>query len=171
MFAFHGAANINQYAAYAQDSMTFGHLTFNIGSRPGPLRRPGVEVRSAAARWASRRTLSALEPCFARRTPEPSKRRSTENRCCRAPPESAAWPATSSVRSRCPSRPVFPQSVQWRLAAVDRPVFPHRRRLFLEIHAANAFDFSTLLNTTITFPIAWNNTANDGVTGLLAPST
>lgn len=29
----------------------------------------------------------------------------------------------------------------------------------------NAFDFSTLLNTTITFPIAWHNSKNDGVTG------
>ena len=29
----------------------------------------------------------------------------------------------------------------------------------------NAYDFSTLLNTTITFPIAWHNSKNDGVTG------
>ena len=29
----------------------------------------------------------------------------------------------------------------------------------------NAYDFSTLLNTTITFPIAWNNSKLDGVTG------
>ena len=29
----------------------------------------------------------------------------------------------------------------------------------------NAYDFSTLLNTTITFPIAWHNSKLDGVTG------
>jgi hypothetical protein len=29
----------------------------------------------------------------------------------------------------------------------------------------NAFDFSTLLNSTITFPIAWHNSKLDGVTG------
>ena len=29
----------------------------------------------------------------------------------------------------------------------------------------NAFDFNTLLNTTITFPIAWHNSKLDGVTG------
>src|SRR5208283_943945 len=32
----------------------------------------------------------------------------------------------------------------------------------------NAFDFSTLLNTTITFPIAWHNSKTDGVTGRLS---
>ena len=29
----------------------------------------------------------------------------------------------------------------------------------------NAYDFSTLLNTTITFPIAWHNSKLDGITG------
>jgi hypothetical protein len=32
----------------------------------------------------------------------------------------------------------------------------------------NAFDFSTLLNTTLTFPIAWHNSKLDGVTGRLS---
>jgi hypothetical protein len=32
----------------------------------------------------------------------------------------------------------------------------------------NAYDFSTLLNTTITFPIAWHNSKLDGVTGRLS---
>ena len=32
----------------------------------------------------------------------------------------------------------------------------------------NAYDFSTLLNTTITFPIAWHNSKNDGVTVVAA---
>ena len=31
----------------------------------------------------------------------------------------------------------------------------------------NAYDFSTLLNTTITFPIAWHNSKIDGFTGAL----
>ena len=29
----------------------------------------------------------------------------------------------------------------------------------------NAYDFSTLLNTTITFPISWHSSKLDGVTG------
>ncbi len=32
----------------------------------------------------------------------------------------------------------------------------------------NAYDFNTLLNTTITFPIAWHNSKTDGVTGRLS---
>ena len=32
----------------------------------------------------------------------------------------------------------------------------------------NAYDFSTLLNTTITFPIAWHNSKLDGVTGRIS---
>ena len=32
----------------------------------------------------------------------------------------------------------------------------------------NAYDFSTLLNTTITFPIAWHNSKLDGVTGCVS---
>jgi hypothetical protein len=32
----------------------------------------------------------------------------------------------------------------------------------------NAYDFSTLLNTTLTFPISWNKSKLDGVTGRLA---
>ena len=52
------------------------------------------------------------------------------------------------------------------------PAFSRRSASILLIDADyfwkythNSFDFSTLLNTTITFPIAWHNSKLDGVTG------
>src|SRR5262249_32043277 len=35
-------------------------------------------------------------------------------------------------------------------------------------YTTGAFDFSTLLNTTITFPISWNKSKLDGVTGRIS---
>lgn len=35
-------------------------------------------------------------------------------------------------------------------------------------YTTNAFDYSILLNTTITFPIAWNKSKLDGVTGRIS---
>jgi len=35
-------------------------------------------------------------------------------------------------------------------------------------YTRNAFDFSTLLNSTITFPVSWHNSKLDGVTGRLS---
>jgi hypothetical protein len=45
-----------------------------------------------------------------------------------------------------------------------------RRHLLIDVDyfwkfTHNAYDFSTLLNTTITFPISWRNSKLDGVTG------
>ena len=92
------------------------------------------------------------------------KRRSTRICCSRAPPESAGWRRTCSARIRCPSSRAS--------ATSSIPAFSRPSAGILLIDADyfwkythNAYDFSTLLNTTITFPIAWHNSKLDGVTG------
>jgi len=57
----------------------------------------------------------------------------------------------------------LPQSVQHRASASHRKIHARGPGLLLEIHAQR-LDFSTLLNTTIAFPIAWHISKLDGVT-------
>jgi hypothetical protein len=69
MFAFHAIANINQYAGYAQDSMTFGHLTFNIGFRldryDGLVSKFGPQPRAGLA-YNIKRTGTVLRAAYSR---------------------------------------------------------------------------------------------------------
>jgi len=163
LFAFHATANINQFAGYAQDSMTFGSLTFNIGFRAdqydGLSTKFGPQPRAGLA-YNIKRTKTVLRAAYSRTFETPFN----ENLLLSSATGvgglagnvfgSTSVPISPGFRNQFNTG--FQQSIG-RYFLVDADYF------WKFTH--NAFDFSTLLNTTITFPIAWHNSKNDGVTG------
>jgi outer membrane receptor for Fe3+-dicitrate len=163
MFNFHGAGNINQFAVYAQDAITLGHFLFNVGFRAdhyvGLTTNNGAEPRVGIA-YNIKGTGTVLRVAYSRTFETPFN----ENLLL-----SSATGAGGLAQN------VF--------GSVSTPIQPGRRNQFntgfqqaigkyLMVDADyfwkfthGAFDFNTLLNTTITFPISWHNSKLDGVTG------
>jgi outer membrane receptor protein involved in Fe transport len=69
LFNFHAAANINQYAFYAQDAITAGHFMFNIGFRfdryDGLVAKSGPQPRMGVA-YNIKKTGTVLRASYAR---------------------------------------------------------------------------------------------------------
>ena len=133
-FHFTGRTNVNEYAFYAQDTITLGHFTFTPGLRHRPLRRPQPgDCRRAAARGvlpAEAHRHGAPRRLFAhagnpvQREPDPlqfHRRRRTRHQRLRRPRDA-------------PDRTGPPQPVQPGRAAIAQPVSSAGRRLLLEVH-------------------------------------
>src|ERR1019366_9794232 len=69
LLAFHATSNINQYAFYAQDSITEGNFVFNIGFRldryDGLVSKTGPEPRAGVA-YNIKKTGTVLRIAYAR---------------------------------------------------------------------------------------------------------
>jgi hypothetical protein len=163
LFGFHAARSINQFAAYAQDSITVGRFLFNVGFRAdwydGITSNSGAEPRAGIA-YNIKRTGTVLRVAYARTFETPFN----EN----------------LLLSSATGQGGLDQNV---FGASATPISPGRRNQFngglqqaigkyllLDAdyfwkYTHSAYDFSTLLNTTITFPISWHNSKLDGVTG------
>ncbi|HWF08872.1 MAG TPA: TonB-dependent receptor [Bryobacteraceae bacterium] len=163
LFNYHAAANINQTAFYAQDGITFGNLLVNIGFRldhyDGLVTKTGPEPRLGLA-YNIKRTGTVLRAAYARTFETPFN----ENLLL-----SSATGIGGLVQNVFGSSAV---GIQPGFRNQFNTGFQQAVGKFLLIDADyfwkythNAYDFSTLLNTTITFPIAWHNSKLDGVTG------
>jgi hypothetical protein len=163
LFQFHATNNINQFAAYVQDAITEGNFLFSVGFRAdhyaGLSNNNGAEPRVGVA-YNIKKTGTVLRVSYARTFETPFN----ENLLL-----------SSSTGTGGLTQNVF--------GASSVPISPGRRNQFntgfqqslgkyLLLDADyfwkfthSAFDFSTLLNTTITFPISWHNSKLDGVTG------
>jgi len=163
LFAFHATANINQYAFYAQDSITLGNFLVDVGFRfdryNGLVSRNGPQPRIGVA-YNIRSTGTVLRAAYARTFETPFN----ENLLLSSATGvgglagnvfgSTAVPIDPGFRNQFNTG--FQQSIgKWLLIDAD----------YFWKYTHNAYDFSTLLNTTITFPIAWHNSKLDGVTG------
>jgi hypothetical protein len=163
LFAFHATHNINQYAFYAQDAIKAGGFLITVGLRgdryDGISSDSGVEPRAGVA-YNIKKTGTVLRAAYARTFETPFN-------------ENLLLSSLTGVGG-------LDQNV---FGANAVPIPPGRRNQFngglqqaigkfLLIDADyfwkytnSAYDFSTLLNTTITFPISWNKSKLDGVTG------
>jgi hypothetical protein len=163
LFAFHATANINQYAFYAQDAITLGSFLVDVGFRfdryNGLVSRNGPQPRLGIA-YNIRSTGTVLRAAYARTFETPFN----ENLLLSSATGvgglagnvfgSTAVPIDPGFRNQFNTG--FQQSIgKWLLIDAD----------YFWKYTHNAYDFSTLLNTTITFPIAWHNSKLDGVTG------
>jgi hypothetical protein len=163
LFAFHAASNINQVAAYAQDDITAGNFLFKIGFRldhyDGLVTKTSPQPRVGIA-YNIKRTGTVLRVAYARTFETPFN----EN----------------LLLSNATGLGGLAQSVFGAKAAAIEPGFRNQfnaglqqaigRVLIIDLdyywkYTHNAYDFSTLLNTTIAFPIAWHNSKLDGITG------
>jgi hypothetical protein len=162
-FGFHAAANINQYAGYAQDSITLGSLIFNIGFRldryDGLVSKIGPQPRAGIA-YNVKRTGTVLRAAYSRTFETPFN----ENLLLSSATGIGGLTGNVFGSTSVPISPGFRNQFNAGLQqSIGRFVLIDADYFWKYTH--NAFDFSTLLNTTITFPIAWHNSKNDGVTG------
>ena len=166
-FRFHGTKNINQYAAYIQDSVKFGNLQVSAGLRGdvyhGVSSDSGVEPRLGVA-YNVKKTGTVLRASYARTFETPFN----ENLILSSATGSGGlaqnvFGGAGVAPIRAGRRNQFNTGFQ---QAVGHYLLVDMDYFWKYTH--NAFDFSTLLNTTITFPIAWHNSKNDGVTGRIS---
>jgi hypothetical protein len=163
LFAFHATHNINQYAFYLADTITAGRFSINLGLREdvydGLTTDTGIQPRLGIA-YNIKQTGTVLRVAYARTFETPFN-------------ENLLLSSATGVGG-------LDQNI---FGANSVPIHPGRRNQFngglqqavgkyLLIDADyfwkythSSYDFSTLLNTTITFPIAWHNSKLDGVTG------
>jgi Carboxypeptidase regulatory-like domain len=163
LFAYHATANINQYAFFAEDGITQGNFVFNIGFRfdhyDGLVSKNGPQPRAGIA-YNIKGTGTVLRAAYARTFETPFN-------------ENLLLSSATGLGG-------LAQNVFGSLGVAINPGFRNQFNTgfqqaigkFLLVDADyfwkythNAYDFNTLLNTTITFPIAWHNSKLDGVTG------
>src|SRR5579871_111749 len=162
-FNFHATANINQYAFYAQDSVTEGNFLFNIGLRldryDGLVSKTSPEPRAGVA-YNVKKTGTVLRVAYARTFETPFNENLLLSNATGLGGlatnvfGSVAQPIQPGFRNQFNTG--FQQAIgKWLLIDAD----------YFWKYTHNAYDFSTLLNTTLTFPIAWHNSKLDGITG------
>ena len=166
LFNFHATGVINQAAFYAQDGITLGSLEVNIGLRldhyAGLASSTQPEPRLGLA-YNVKRTGTVLRAAYARTMETPFN----ENLLLSSATGTGGLAETVFGSNSIPIQPGFRnqynagfQQAIGKFLLVDADYFWK--------YTHNAYDFSTLLNTNITFPIAWHNSKLDGVTGRLS---
>jgi hypothetical protein len=166
LFNFHATHNINQYAVYAQDGITAGNFLFNLGLRleryDGISSSNGFEPRLGLA-YSIKKTGTVLRGAYARTLETPFNENLLLSSLTGAGGLDQNVFGASAVPLQSGSRNQFNAGLQQAIGKyllLDADYFWK--------YTNNAYDFSTLLNTTLTFPISWNKSKLDGVTGRLA---
>ena len=168
-FQFAGRHNVNEYAFYVQDSITFHGLNVGGGVRfddyHGLVAQNGVEPRFGTS-YLIKRTKTVLRASYSRAFETPFN----ENLIL-----------SSSTGSGGLATNVFGAFAQKAISPGRRDQYDTGVQqglgAYLQIDAdyfwkytTNAFDFDTLFNTPITFPINWRRSKIDGV-GMRISST
>jgi hypothetical protein len=163
MFLFYAADNIEEFAAYVQDSMTLGNWVVNMGFRwdyyHGLISKNGLQPRLGLA-YNIKPTGTVLRAAYARTFETPYNENLLLSNATGVGGlgqnvfGSVAQPIQPGFRNQFNAG--FQQTVT-KLLLLDFDYFWK--------YTHNAFDFSTLLNSTITFPISWHNSKVDGLTG------
>jgi hypothetical protein len=162
LFAFHATADINQFAGYLQDSITIKNWNVIIGYRQdrynGLVTKSGPQPRIGLA-YNIKRTGTVLRAAYSRTFETPFN----ENLLLSSSTGVGGLTGSVSGSNAVPIQPGFRNEFNTGLEqSIGKYVIFDADYFWKFTH--NAFDFSSLLNTTITFPIAWHNSKNDGVT-------
>ncbi len=162
-FNFHATANINQYALYLQDGITAGNFQFNAGFRfdryDGLVSKTGLEPRAGIA-YNIKKTGTVLRVAYARTFETPFNENLLLSNATGAGGLAqnvfGANPVPIAPGFRNQFNTGFQQAIG-KFLLIDADYFWK--------YTHNGYDFGTLLNTTISFPISWHNSKLDGVTG------
>jgi hypothetical protein len=163
LFAYHATANIDQFAGYGQDGITFGSLLFNIGFRmdryDGLVSKTGLQPRAGLA-YNVKRSKTVLRAAYSRTFETPFN----ENLLLSSATGLGGLAQNVFGSVGIPIQPGFRNQFNTGLQqAIGTFLLVDADYFWKYTH--NAYDFNVLLNTTITFPIAWHNSKLDGVTG------
>jgi len=162
-FAFHGTQNVNQYAFYVQDEISWRNFQFNVGFRldryEGIVSKTGPEPRAGIA-YNIKKTGTVLRVAYARTFETPFN----ENLILSSATGTGGLAQNVFGSNFVAIDPGFRnqfnagfQQAIGKFLLVDADYFWK--------YTHNAYDFATLLNTTLAFPIAWHNSKLDGITG------
>jgi outer membrane cobalamin receptor len=163
LFTFHGQHNINQYAFYITDTIKLGNLTIDAGLRDdkydGLSSANGVQPRIGIA-YLIPSTNTVLRAAYSRTFETPFN----ENLILSSGTGAGGLAQNVFGSTSTPIQPgrrnQFNTGLQQRLGRwviVDADYFWK--------YTDNAYDFFVLFNTPITFPVSWNKSKLDGVTG------
>ena len=164
LFGFHSTHNINQYGFYVQDAIKAGNFLFNVGVRGdmyyGLVSKSEPEPRAGVA-YNIKTTGTVLRAAYSRTLETPFN----ENLLLSSSTGVGGlaqniFGATGVLAVPPGFRNQFNAGLQ---QAVGKWLVVDADYFWKYTH--NAYDFSALLSTTITFPIAWHNSKLDGVTG------
>jgi hypothetical protein len=170
LFLFRGSANINEEAVYVQDQITFRNLTFNPGLRfdnyDGLSTAHMVEPRIGFS-YLIKRTNTVIRASYDRTMETPYN----ENLVLSS--KTGAGGLASTVFGAYGTAPLRPGSRN----EFDTG-FEQTLGKYVEIDASyfwkyttDAFDFDTLFNTPIVFPIEWQKSKIDGVSARISTSS
>jgi hypothetical protein len=165
LFQFHSRGNINQAAVYLQDAITAGNFLFNLGLRIE--RYDGLSAANAAqprtgVAYHLKRTGTVLRASYARTLETPFN----ENLLLSSATGSGGLAANLFGAATTP----VPPGRRNQFNTGFQQAFGRHLMLDLDYfwkYTSGAYDFSTLYNTTITFPVSWNKSKLDGLTGRL----
>jgi hypothetical protein len=160
-FPFNGNGDIRQLAMYVQDAITKGSWTFNLGVRGdlyrGLSRDAQIQPRLGLA-YNIKPSNTVLRLSYARVMETPFNENLVfASQTTNDPVIGALFGANSSAAIRPGARNEFHAGFQQAFAkflVVDAD--------YMWKYTHNGYDFSTLLNTPIFFPIAWHNSKIDG---------
>ncbi|MBC7924548.1 MAG: TonB-dependent receptor [Bryobacteraceae bacterium] len=162
LFRFSGSTNINQYAFYAQDTITWGNWSFTPGLRvdhyDGLVTETGVQPRIGVS-YRVESTGTVLRGSYARTFETPYN----ENLVLSSATGSGGL--AENVFGGFGAAPVRPGRRNQFNIGMQQAIYKY---ILLDgdyfwKFTDNAFDFGTLLNTPIYFPISWNKSKLDGV--------
>ena len=160
LFAFHGHTDVKEVALYAQDTITKGSWSFNLGIR-GDLYRGLSHASQAEPRlgiaYNIKPSNTVLRISYARSLETPfNENLVVATNGCNSPVIAALIPCVPA-NSPAGFRNEFHAGLQ---QAFGRFLVVDGEYLWKYTH--NAYDFSVLGNTPITFPIVWNNSKIPG---------
>ena len=165
-FAFHAAHNINQSAFYVQDSIKKGNFLFKVGFRgehyDGLVSDNGFDPRAGIA-YNVKKTGTVLRIAYARTFETPFNENLLLSNATGVGGLAQNVFGANAVAIQPGRRNQFNAGLQ---QSIGRYLLLDADYFWKFTHSA--YDFSTLLNTTLTFPISWHNSKLDGVTGRLS---
>ncbi len=164
-YRYHGQTAVKQLALYGQDTITAGNLQLNLGMR-GDLYN-GLSIdREAEPRvgisYNFKETGTVLRASYARTQETPfNENLVLSSTGCLDPVVSAIFVATFGYCTPAPFRPGFRNEIH---AGLSQSIGSHfvLSGDYITKYTHNAYDFSVLGATPITFPIEWKNSKIPG---------
>ena len=165
-FAFHGHTDIKQEALFAQDSLTLGNATILLGLRfdnyDGITHDKALQPRLGVS-YLIKRTNTVLRGAYTRNFETPYNENLILSSATGAGGlGNGILGDTSNLPLRPGRRNQFNFGFQQALGShlvLDGDYFYK--------HTNNAYDFNVLFNTSVTFPISWDQSKLDGVSARL----
>jgi len=168
LYQFHGKANINQLAVFAEDSMTLGDVTLNLGLRfdsyHGLTDGNGIQPRASFS-YLFKRTKTVIRGGYSHTMETP-----TNENLVVSSSTGAGGLASNLFSGSAEQRPIALGSRNQYDAGIQQGL---GRWVLLDVsyfrkYTRNAFDFDALFSTPITFPIGWKQSKLDGVSARIS---